>query len=147
MRNTRDADPMPPATSAARCEDAKYFALVFLHAAASRPRMPMAWSTSALRRVASAKLRLRAFASAAAFGGSARKDPRQHGQPDKHYGARQCREANPIVEYEADSEIKRHPRQVEQSGRPEPGHKTTDLIKVAHGLEAVRPPALDLERQ
>ena len=54
MRSTLDADPKPPATSLARRWLARYLVLASLQRAAMRPVMPMAVSTSALRRLVSA---------------------------------------------------------------------------------------------
>ena len=54
MRSTLDAEPKPPATSLARRWLARYLVLASLQSAAMRLVMPMAVSTSALRRLASA---------------------------------------------------------------------------------------------
>ena len=54
MRSTLDADPKPPATSLARRWLARYLVLASLQSAAMRPVMPIAVSTSALRRLVSA---------------------------------------------------------------------------------------------
>ena len=102
-----------------------------------RAPMPIACSTSALRRLASASALRAVPAIAAAVRRLAGAELGQQRQPDEQDRADQCGDADPEVEQEADREIERHPRQVEQRRRPEARQEAADLIEVAQRLQAV----------
>ncbi len=58
-------------------------------------------------------------------------------QPDHQPGADEHGDADPDVEQEAQGQIDRQPRQVEEHGRPAAGEEAADLIEVAHELRPV----------
>ena len=61
----------------------------------------------------------------------------QHGQDDEQDRADHGGDAEPEVEGEADREVERHPRQVEERGRAAAGEEAADLVEVAQGLLSV----------
>ena len=67
----------------------------------------------------------------------AREHLRQQRERDKNDGAPERGEPDPEVEDEAEAEIKRHPRQVEQGGGPHAGQKSTHAVQIAQRLQAV----------
>jgi len=139
MRSTLETAPMPPVTSEVRCCAERCLLLVALHKVPSRRAMPMARSTSMLRRLASANAKRCAPAPPASRAGRARQGLGQERQRDQDDGADQRGEADPEMEDETQPEIKRHPRQVEQRARPGAREKGAQLVEIAHALQAVRP--------
>ena len=146
MRSTLEADPKPPATSLARRWLARYLVLASLQSMAMRLVMPMAVSTSALRRLVSA--------SDCAGRGKAGRGPRrlarhglgQHGDDAENDGAEQRRKPDVGMEQKADHEIDRQPGQVEQRGWPDARQERSDAVEIAQRLQPVIAVA-DLQRQ
>jgi hypothetical protein len=71
---------------------------------------------------------------------TARLELRQNGQCDEQQRAHEGGEAKPDVENEADCEVQRNPRQVEEGRRTHAGQEGAHLVEVAHRLEAVPRP-------
>ena len=60
-----------------------------------------------------------------------------HCQCDKDDGAGQRRKSDQVVKQEADREIDRHPRQIEEGDRPAAGEEGAHRIEVADRLGTV----------
>ncbi len=99
--------------------------------------MPIARSTSALRRPASARLLRAPTCIAAMRDGPARHEFRHQRQAGQDQRADQRRDADPRMEQEADQNVDRHPGQIEQRERPGGDQEGADLIEVAQRREAV----------
>ena len=128
------------------CWVARYLVLASPQILPMRGAMPIACSTSALRRPASARL-LRVPTCVPAM----RAGPRVMNSDISVRLVRisaPIRAATPIqrMEQEADQQVERHPRQVEQRGRTGRDEERADLIEVAHRRETVALPP-GLERQ
>ena len=99
--------------------------------------MPMARMTSALRRLASARL-LRAptcsMDERARFARHEFRQQRQAGQDDR---ADERRYADPGMKQEADENVDRHPRQIEQRERSGADQEGSDLIEIANRRQPV----------
>ena len=101
--------------------------------------MPMAAMTSALRRLASARVLRAAPCRAAALMGLRVNTSVQSGERDEQERADHRRQPNQRMEEEADCEIERHPGQIEEAERPAPGQKAPDLVEIAQGQRAHGP--------
>ena len=99
--------------------------------------MPIACSTSALRRLASASALRAAPRLGRGLGRLARAQLGQQGDADEDERADGSGDADPEMEDEADAEIERHPGQVEQRRRPEARQEGADLVEIAQRLQAV----------
>ncbi len=79
--------------------------------------------------------------------GVARRLPGQelggHGDGDQDQAAHRRRPADQRMEHEADAEIERHPRQVEEGRRSHGRHEGADAVEVMHRLEGGRRDGLE----
>ncbi len=137
MRSTLAIAPRPPATSLARWLPDRYFSLASVQRLVSRPDMPIATSTSALRRLVAARSLRRAasvMASRAGWRDMQFGDQRQDHEND---GADQRGRAEQPVEREADRQIERQPGQVEERAGPHAAEERADVVEVAQRLQAL----------
>ena len=146
MRSTFATAPSPPATSLARWLPARYFSLASPQRLFSRPDMPIATSTSALRRLVAARSLRRAASPMASRGRPARHEFGDQGQRHQDDGADQRGDADQPVEGEADRQIEGQPRQIEERARPHAAEERADIVEIAQRLQALVA-AADHQRQ
>ena len=120
--------------------------LASLQRLVSRPDMPIATSTSALRRLVAARSLRRAASVIASRAGVRDRNSvikRQRHQDD---GADQSGDAEQPVKRKADRQIERQPGQIEERARPHAAEKRADIVEIAQRLQALVA-AADHQRQ
>ena len=108
--------------------------------------MPIATSTSALRRLVAARSLRRAASVIASFAGVRDRNSVISVSVTRMTAPGQSGDAEQPVKRKADREIERQPRQIEERARPHAAEKRPDIVEIAQRLQALVA-AADQQRQ